>query len=167
MSSYGLGAVLMQKQLQGELKPIAYISRSMMITEQRYAQLKKESLAFQWACERFADYLVGLKLHIHTNHKPLILLFSTKNLEELTVRVQRYHLRMMRFNFTISHVPGKQLAIADTLSQTPTASPNVDDYKLEQESQAFVNSIIQSIPATEQRLQQIKESQQQTQLVSR
>ena len=31
--SYGLGAVLMQKQLQGELKPIAYISRSMTITE--------------------------------------------------------------------------------------------------------------------------------------
>ena len=64
-------------------------------------------------------------------------------------------------------MPGKQLAIADTLSQAPTASPNVDDYKLEQESQAFVNAIVQSIPATEQRLQQIKESQQQTQLVSR
>lgn len=74
---------------------------------------------------------------------------------------------MMRINFTISHVPGKQLAIADMLSQAPTESPNVDDYNLEQESQAFVNPIVQSIPATEQRLQQIKESQQQTQLVSR
>ena len=58
----------------------------MTITEQRYAQLKKESLAFQWACERFANYLIGLKFHIQTNHKPLILLFSTKNLEELPVR---------------------------------------------------------------------------------
>ena len=36
----------------------------------------------------------------------------------------------------------------------------MDDYNLEQESQAFVNDIVQSIPATE-RLQQIKESQQQ------
>jgi len=160
-SSYGLGAVLLQKQPQGELKPIAYISRSMTITEQRYAQLEKESLAFTWACERFADYLVGLKFHIHTDHKPLIPLFSTKNLEELPVRVQRYRLRMMRFNFTISHVPGKQLTIADMLSRAPTESPNVDDYKLEQESQAFVNTIVQSIPATEQRLQQIKEAQQQ------
>ena len=41
VSSYGLGAVLMQKQPQGELKLIAYISRSMTITEQRYAQLKR------------------------------------------------------------------------------------------------------------------------------
>ena len=75
----------MQKQLQRELKPIAYISRSMTITEQRYAQLEKESLAFTWGCERFVDYLVGLKFHIHTDHKPLIPLFSTKNLEELPV----------------------------------------------------------------------------------
>ena len=160
-SSYGLDAVLMQKQLQRELKPIAYISRSMTITEQRYAQLEKESLAFTWACERFVDYLVGLKFHIHTDHKPLIPLFSTKNLEELPVRVQRYHLRIMRFNFTISHVPGKQLVIADMLSRAPTESPNVDDYKLEQESQGFVNAVVQSIPATEQCLQQIKKSQQQ------
>ena len=65
----------------------------------------------------------------------------------------------MRFNFTISHVPGKQLVIADILSRAPTESPNVDDYRLEQESQAFVNAIVQSIPATEQCLQQIKESQ--------
>ena len=36
----------------------------------------------------------------------------------------------------------------------------MDDYNLEQESQAFVNDIVQSIPATEH-LQQIKESQQQ------
>ena len=47
---------------------------------------------------------------------------------------------MMRINFTISHVPGKQLAIADMLSQAPTESPNVDDDELDQESQAFVNT---------------------------
>ena len=158
-SPYGLGAVLIQKQPQSNFKPIAYISRSLTTTEQRYVQLEKESLAFTWACERFADYLTGLKFHIHTDHKPLIPLFSTKNLEDLPVHIQRYRLRMMRFHFTISHVPGKQLTIADTLSRAPSDSPSTTDHTFEQESQIFVKAVIQSLPATEEHLQQIKESQ--------
>ena len=63
-SCYGLGAVLSQRQPDGEFKPVAYISRSMTDTEKRYAQIEKEALAFTWACERLADYLVGLTFHI-------------------------------------------------------------------------------------------------------
>ena len=77
------------------MKPVAYISRSLMTTEQRYAQIEKEALAFTWACERFSDYLVGLQFHIETDHKPLVPLFSTKNLDELPIRVQRFRMRMM------------------------------------------------------------------------
>ena len=99
-SSYGLGAVLLQRQVTRHLQPVAFISRSMTPTERRYAQIEKEALAFTWACERLSDYLVGLKFHIQTDHKPLVPLFSTKDLEELPVRVQRFRMRMMRFDFT-------------------------------------------------------------------
>ena len=87
-SSYGLGAVLLQKQTSGENKLVAYISRSMTSTEQKYAQIEKEALAFTWACERLSDYLIGLKFHILTDHKPLVPLFSTKHLEEMPIQVQ-------------------------------------------------------------------------------
>ena len=123
-SSYGLGAVLLQKQVTGQLQPVAYISRSMTPTERRYAQIEREALAFTWACERLSDYLVGLQFHIQTDHKPLVPLFSSKDLEELPVRVQRFRMRMMRFNFTISHVPGKELTIADALSRAPVSTPS-------------------------------------------
>ena len=76
---------MMQRQPTGDLKPVAYISRSMTSTEQRYAQIEKEALAFTWACERLSDYLVGLKFHIQTDHKPLVPLFSTKHLDELPI----------------------------------------------------------------------------------
>ena len=160
-SSFGLGAVLLQKQSDGENKPVAYISRSMTSTEQRYAQIEKEALAFTWACERLSDYLIGLKFHIWTDHKPLVPLFSTKHLEEMPIRVQRFRLRMMRYDFSISHVPGKQLLIADALSRSTSRDPTDDDESFHQEGNAYIQLIMQNLPATEQRMEQIKELQQQ------
>ena len=133
-SSFGLGAVLQQRQASGEVKPVAFISRSMTPTEQRYAQIEKEALAFTWGCERLSDYLIGLPFSIQTGHKPLVPLFSTKNLEELPVRVQRFRMRMMRFQFSISHVPGKDLIFADALSRAPVADAISDDILLQEEA---------------------------------
>ena len=70
-------------------------------------------------------------------------------------------MRMMRFKYTISHVPGKQLLIADMLSRAPTEPPSTNDLQFEAHTQAFVNTVLQAIPATEQRLAQIKEAQSQ------
>ena len=106
-SSHGLGAVLLQEQVNGYVKPVSYISRSLSLTEERYAQIEKEALAFNWACECFSDFLVGLKFSIETDAKPMIPLFSTKHLEELPARVRCFRLRMLRLSFNIVYVPRK------------------------------------------------------------
>ena len=78
-SSYGLGAVLLQKQDDGEFKPVFYTSRSLTPTEQRYAQIEKEALGVTWACEKFREFIMGLKdLTIETDHRPLLSLLKTK-----------------------------------------------------------------------------------------
>ena len=51
----------------------------------------------------------GSNLGIKTDHKPLVPLLTSKNLDELPIRVQRFRLRLMRFSFSMSHVPGKEL----------------------------------------------------------
>ena len=105
-SSYRLGAVLLQEQTNGDIKPVAYISQSLSPVEERYAQIEKEALAFTWACECFSDFLIAIDFCIHTDHKPLVPLFTTKHLEELPVRIQRFRIHMLRFHFSIIHVPG-------------------------------------------------------------
>lgn len=82
-SSFGLGAVIRQKQPSGDWRPIAYQSRAMTPTEQRYSQIEKEGLAVTWACERFSHYLLGATFSIQTDHKPLVPLLCTKSLHTL------------------------------------------------------------------------------------
>ena len=85
-SSYGLGAVLLQ-EADKQWRPIAYASRSMSETEQRYAQIEKEALAITWACKKFSDYILGKPIQIETDHKPLVPLLSNKQLDLLPPRV--------------------------------------------------------------------------------
>ena len=69
-------------------------------------------------------------------------------------------MRMMRFRFTISHVPGKNLTIADALSRAPESSPSAADEALQQETTSYVNLIMENLPATEKRLQEIRQHQE-------
>ena len=84
-----------RRKKMGERRPVAYVSRAMTQTEGRYAQIEKEALAITWACDRFSDFLMGLKFHVQTDHKPLVPLLSTKGLDELPLRVQRFRMRLM------------------------------------------------------------------------
>lgn len=118
-SSYGLGAVLLQTNDEGKRQPVAYASRAMTPTEQKYAQVEKEALATTWACERFRMYVLGLQFSIETDHKPLVPLFSTKRIDEMTPRLQRLRMRVLEYDFTISHIPGKDMHTADVLSRKP------------------------------------------------
>ena len=72
-SAYGIGAVLIQVQNDGKRRPVSYASRSLTDAETWYAVIEKEALAATWACEKFAEYVVGLHFTLETDHKPLLL----------------------------------------------------------------------------------------------
>jgi len=155
-SSYGLGAVLTQIQPDSNCRPVAHASRALTSTEVKYDQIEKESLALTWACERFSDYLIGKLFHMH---KPLVSLLGSKQLDTLLLRIQRFRMRLVRFTYTISHIAGKELTIADTLLRSPVSSSTSEDVHFNSEVDAFVDSIVQNLPATKKQLQQIEKSQ--------
>ena len=51
---------------------------------------------------------MGKTFHIETDHKPIVPLLGTKDLDEMPHRIQRLQMRLLRFDFTISLVPGKE-----------------------------------------------------------
>ena len=159
-SSFGLGGVLSQEQSNGSWQPISYISRSLTPTEQRYTQIEKECLVVTCACEHSADFLIGKDFHIETDHSSLVPLLTSKNLDELPMRIQRYRMRLMRFQFTATHIPGSDLKIADTLSRTPLQEVTETDRELQKDTNANVAQGIEGMSATPRRLQEIRQAQE-------
>ncbi|UYV82094.1 K02A2.6-like [Cordylochernes scorpioides] len=155
-SSFGIGGVLRQEQPDGSLKPIAYKRKK------RYSQIEKEGLAIVWTCDRLKDYVTGIKIHIETDHKPLIAIFTSKSLEDMTPRLQRLKMRMMRYSYQISHIAGKKQTVADMLSRKPMSKPHKDE--LEEELSSYIQSI--EFPATEERLLEISRKQKEDSLFS-
>ena len=147
-SAYGLGAEVRQKQDNGEWKPIAYSSMSLTSAETRYAQIEKEALSITRAYDQLRNYVMGMSFHVETDNKTLVsLLCTNRRLEELLLRVQRFRLRLMQYQFTISHVPGRNLHTADILSRSPVCEnrANLPSQDLATASNEYVDQILDSL----------------------
>ncbi len=97
-SKEGLGAVLLQAV--GDIwQPVAYASRTMTDTEQRYAQIEKETLGLVYGCVKFHSYVYGLPAFtMETDHKPLISTVK-KNLNDMSPQIQRLMMKLQRYDF--------------------------------------------------------------------
>ena len=158
-SSHGLGAVLLQL-INGSWRPVSFASRSMSETERRYAQIEKEALATTWACEKFANFLIGKTFSIETDHKPLVPLLGAKHLDTLPPRVLRFRLRLDRFDYEIAHVPGKDLYTADALSRAPLPDKTtLDSTVLQELAEICMIAAISHLPASNERVATYKHAQ--------
>ena len=75
--------------------------------------------------------------------------------------IQHFRIRLLRFHFSIIHVPGKELVIADTLSRAAERVPNEQNLPFQNDMRAFVNFVMESLPASEHRIKKIEQKQKQ------
>ena len=65
----------------------------------------------------------------------------------------------MQFHHTIRHVPGKTLYTTDLLSRAPLQAPVHESSVISKETEKFVQSITESLPASAKRLEIYAEAQ--------
>ena len=136
-SGRGLGAVLSQKQVDGQYHPITYASCVMNETEQRYHSNKQEFLTLKWAVtEQFHEYLSPYgknwnEFVVHTNNNPLTYIFLSANLDAAG---QCWVACLASYNFSLEYQKGKDNMVADFLSRRNEHLP-------EEEVQEYLNKI--------------------------
>ena len=145
-SQKGLGAALMQRR-----QPIAYISRALTPTEQRYAQIEEECLAIVYALERFHQYTFVRNVLVYSDHKPLESILK-KPLASAPRRLQGMMMRLQRYDVTVSYERGKNMFLADLLSRAYLPkSPEPEDKEFE-----FIKMAI-CVPISDPRLEEIRQ----------
>ena len=124
-----LGAVLSQKQDDGRYHPVAYASRVLTETEQRYHSNKQEFLALKWAVtEQFHEYLSPYgkntnEFVVHTDNNPLTYVFSSAKLDAAG---HRWVASLADYNFSLEYQQGKDNTVADFLSRVKDRLPEVE-----------------------------------------
>jgi hypothetical protein len=113
-----MGAILGQRQEDGRLHPIAYMSQSFSGAVHNYDTHDKELLAIIKALEFWQIFLEGTKdpITVFTDHRNLEYWQESCTFNH---KHARWHLLLANYNFRIHYRPGKQSGKPDVLSRRP------------------------------------------------
>lgn len=143
-SLQGLGACVLQSE-----RPVAYASRSLNPAEKNYANIEREMLAIAWGCQKFHEYIYGKTVIVESDHKPLEAIWK-KPVAQAPPRIQRWLIRLQKYDIQVRYVPGKDMHIADALSRAVVGKPEFcddDDCEI---------SVIGNLPVSVERLAEFK-----------
>lgn len=134
-SDVGIGAVLFQKDDNGDENPIAFYSQKLNGCQKNYSVTEKECLAAVMAVKRFRLYVEMMKFTVITDHASLKWLM---NLKDLSGRLARWSLQLQAYNFEIEHRKVKDNVVADMLSRLPAVEEMLqDDQVFELQTEEF------------------------------
>lgn len=136
-SGFAIGAVLSQKQTDGTVRPLAFLSKKMLDAETRYPVHEQELLAIVHALKTWRHYLHGRKFTVLTDHHSLQH-FKTQPM--LSGRQSRWKDVIANFDFDIVYIEGKTNTVADALSRRRD--------HMQQHSTELLNCLIFTVVAT-------------------
>ena len=113
-SKEGLGAVLSQKQEDGQFHLVTYSSQALTLHDKKYHSTKLEFLALKWVVmEHFKEYLLYQPFLVKTDNNPLTYIMSTPNLDATG---HRWVSALAKYDFWLEYQKGRDNAAADALS---------------------------------------------------
>jgi len=128
-SDFASGAVLSQRLPREEKwHPVVFYSKSLSPVERNYEIYDKEMLAIIRALEEWRHFLEGARhlVEIWTDHKNLEYFMVAKKLNR---HQTHWSLYLARFDFKLTHCPGRCMGKPDTLSRRPDHGKGASDNK--------------------------------------
>ena len=123
-SGVGIGAVLKQIQDDGSEKPVAFFSKKLSNVQKRKKAIYIEGLAIREAVKYWKFWLMGRKINVITNHKPLENLnLKSRTDEELGDLANE----LLQYDLTVTYRPGNQHSEPDCLSRNPVLEYDLDE----------------------------------------
>ncbi|CAK1603499.1 unnamed protein product [Parnassius mnemosyne] len=123
-SDGAIGAVLQQLK-DGVWQPLAFFSRKLSPSQQRYSPYDRELLAIYEAIKYFRHMVEARHFTIYTDHKPISFSFH-KRKDNCSPRQYRHLDFIAQFTTDIRHISGKDNVVADTLSRIEELEAPVD-----------------------------------------
>lgn len=116
-SEWAIGAVLLQRQEDGILHPVAYDGRKLSGAELNYPVHEKELLAIKHALHVWRPYIEnGTETTVITDHESLKYLKTTKNPSK---RLARWVDEFQSYDLNIEYRPGAEAVMPDSISRRP------------------------------------------------
>ncbi|GAW06702.1 retrotransposon nucleocapsid protein [Lentinula edodes] len=125
-SDYAIAAILSIQTVDGEIHPLAFLSRTLHTVELNYDTHDKELLAIFEAFKAWRHYLEGSgdPVDVVTDHKNLEYFSTTKILTRRQVRWSEY---LHQFNMVIRFRPGKLGEKPDSITRRWDVYPKEGD----------------------------------------
>ena len=112
----------MEQNSSDGCKPIAFASRFLNPTEERYSVNELELLGIVWSIDYFKNYLYGKNFTVVTDHRALLSILKDHiSNKSYNSRLSRWIDRLLPYNFTIEHMPGAKMGLVDYISRNPYA----------------------------------------------
>lgn len=111
---FASGAVLLQEDTNGDLKPYGYISKAFNSVERNYPIFDHKLLAIIWALKAWRHYLLRQIFIIQCDHKNLMHYRESQNLNG---RQTRWLNVLSEFDYRFQYTLGKAMVVADALSR--------------------------------------------------
>ena len=119
-SKEGLGAVLSQKQVDGQYHLVTCGSQALTAHEKNYHSTKIEFLVLKWVVmQHFKEYLPDQPFLVRTDNNPLTYIMTTPSLNGTGHQLVG---ALARFNFQLEYQKGWDNTMADVLIQITIAS---------------------------------------------
>jgi hypothetical protein len=134
-SSYGIAAVLTQRDTYNRILHIGFMSRSLSASERLYNTSKRELLSVVFGLKKFHQFLYARPFTIFTDHRALTYLHTQKVLSPL---LYNWLETLLGYQYDCVHIPGIMNVLPDCLSRLYTPSFRLeeeDDFQSKEEKE--------------------------------